>query len=299
MPILPWMGAISAGADLLSNTLGTVLGNKREDRNWEKMNQYNSPQAQMERLKAAGLNPNLVYGNGSAVATTNSAPKSQEVKPSNLSQGVMNYANIKQTQLQNDNLEAQNELIRAQVDKTKKEAMNLTSTTNFRDTYQTEYSRSQTALTNFVAKLREKDNDFYSTDKAKQYAIQDLEIARRNIENSYLSTEKKTALLEASTRITNLRANTRKTNLDSELLQIIIDIRKAGMNPNDSTTIQMLKPILGEATDYFYNLVDEVKNKPILKNLKGIISISDDDVKNFFKHGNPFGLPNSRTHKNK
>lgn len=36
MPILPWIGAISAGADLLSNTLGTILGNKREDRNWEK-----------------------------------------------------------------------------------------------------------------------------------------------------------------------------------------------------------------------------------------------------------------------
>lgn len=154
------------------------------------MNQYNSPQAQMERLKAAGLNPNLVYGSGSAVATTNSGPKSQEVKPSNLSQGVMNYANIKQTQLQNDNLEAQNELIRAQVEKTKKEALNLTSTTNFRDTYQTESTKTQTLVNQFVAKLREKDNEFYSTDKQKQYAIQNLEIARRNIENSFLAKEK-------------------------------------------------------------------------------------------------------------
>lgn len=34
--------------------------------NWTRQNEYNSPSAQMERLKAAGLNPNLVYGGGSA-----------------------------------------------------------------------------------------------------------------------------------------------------------------------------------------------------------------------------------------
>lgn len=32
--------------------------------NWNRQNEYNSPSAQMERLSAAGLNPNLVYGNG-------------------------------------------------------------------------------------------------------------------------------------------------------------------------------------------------------------------------------------------
>lgn len=31
---------------------------------WERQNTYNSPAAQMARLKAAGLNPNLVYGSG-------------------------------------------------------------------------------------------------------------------------------------------------------------------------------------------------------------------------------------------
>lgn len=33
---------------------------------WQRGNEYNAPLAQMERLKAAGLNPNLVYGSGSA-----------------------------------------------------------------------------------------------------------------------------------------------------------------------------------------------------------------------------------------
>lgn len=36
---------------------------------WNRNNEYNSPTAQMARLKEAGLNPNLVYGNG-ATATS-------------------------------------------------------------------------------------------------------------------------------------------------------------------------------------------------------------------------------------
>ena len=41
---------------------------------WNRQNAYNTPSAQMERLQAAGLNPNLVYGNGGATNTANSAP---------------------------------------------------------------------------------------------------------------------------------------------------------------------------------------------------------------------------------
>lgn len=33
-------------------------------KNWELENMYNSPEQQMQRLKAAGLNPNLAYANG-------------------------------------------------------------------------------------------------------------------------------------------------------------------------------------------------------------------------------------------
>lgn len=34
---------------------------------WKMQNEYNSPAQQMNRLKDAGLNPNLVYGNGNAI----------------------------------------------------------------------------------------------------------------------------------------------------------------------------------------------------------------------------------------
>lgn len=40
---------------------------------WNLANQYNSPEQQMARLKSAGLNPNLVYGNGSVVGNTSTS----------------------------------------------------------------------------------------------------------------------------------------------------------------------------------------------------------------------------------
>lgn len=33
---------------------------------WKMNNEYNTPQAQMQRFQDAGLNPNLIYGMGSA-----------------------------------------------------------------------------------------------------------------------------------------------------------------------------------------------------------------------------------------
>lgn len=49
---------------------------------WNRQNAYNSPAAQMERLKAAGLNPNLVYGHG-ADATASQMPRSTDSKSYN------------------------------------------------------------------------------------------------------------------------------------------------------------------------------------------------------------------------
>lgn len=45
---------------------------------WNLANTYNSPTAQMSRLKEAGLNPNMIYGSGSSVGNTSTqTPKYQ------------------------------------------------------------------------------------------------------------------------------------------------------------------------------------------------------------------------------
>lgn len=90
MPIGPIIGA---GLNLFGGIYNTMQQREMNDQNWIRQaqmyhqqredaladwnmqNAYNSPAAQMGRLRAAGLNPNLVYGSGSVVANSQSQPR--------------------------------------------------------------------------------------------------------------------------------------------------------------------------------------------------------------------------------
>lgn len=84
--------------------------------NWNRQNAYNAPEAQMARLQKAGLNPNLVYGNG-AVANSSSAPDTPHAQPWRpqapelpLSQVVSDYFDVatKKQMLSNQKIMATN-----------------------------------------------------------------------------------------------------------------------------------------------------------------------------------------------
>ena len=61
-------------ADQYSGAAQQADANAKAMQSWNLMNDYNHPIQQMERLKAAGLNPLLVYGSGSVAGNTTSAP---------------------------------------------------------------------------------------------------------------------------------------------------------------------------------------------------------------------------------
>jgi len=97
MPAPLLLPLITAGATLAGQGINaaTQSANNRKSRQWNEMmyakqrqdslsdwamqNEYNSPQKQMERLRNAGLNPNLVYGSG-AVANSAQQVKQTDVK---------------------------------------------------------------------------------------------------------------------------------------------------------------------------------------------------------------------------
>lgn len=63
--------AISGGAGLIGSGLQYLFNKKLAEKQneynlnmWKMQAEYNSPQAQMERFRAAGLNPNLIYSQG-------------------------------------------------------------------------------------------------------------------------------------------------------------------------------------------------------------------------------------------
>lgn len=85
---------LAAGSGLfgsIGNVISTAMTNRanmkladhqfaQNVKMWNMQNEYNAPSAQVQRLKDAGLNPNLMYGNGNA-ATGNSSQMPQYAAP--------------------------------------------------------------------------------------------------------------------------------------------------------------------------------------------------------------------------
>lgn len=86
-----------------------------------RQNQYNSPAAQMARYTEAGLNPNLIYGSGSASAGNQpSAPKFDTPRvdlrfsPFQIPEMLSQYQDYQMRQAQTDNVKAQTDNTRAE-----------------------------------------------------------------------------------------------------------------------------------------------------------------------------------------
>lgn len=107
------------------NTDKTIAANKelaqyqysKDLEMWNRGNEYNSPSAQMSRLKQAGLNPNLVYGSGVTGNTAANLPKYQaprveyNYRPVDVTGMLSFYQDTMIKQAQYDNLRAQHDAI--------------------------------------------------------------------------------------------------------------------------------------------------------------------------------------------
>lgn len=97
--------------------------------NWQMQNEYNHPAKQMERLKEAGLNPNLIYGNGTA--STGLANDVGSVSHGNVgtvsgpSFGDMGMSTAAKTYIELSRLSKDNQLAQSQIDLQRAQANNL------------------------------------------------------------------------------------------------------------------------------------------------------------------------------
>lgn len=135
-------GILGAGSNLITsrtqsrtakyNTDRTIQANKelaeyqfsKNLEMWNKGNAYDSPEAQMERLKAAGLNPNLIYGTGNVTGNSSgtlpqyNAPtvKYDYKAPVDWGSVMSGFQDVQLKQAQIDNVKAQTEATQAMAD---------------------------------------------------------------------------------------------------------------------------------------------------------------------------------------
>lgn len=123
-----WSNVAGAAVTALGNYAITAASNKRQykfqqqamDKQlaqnkelWDYQNAYNTPQAQMERLQAAGLNPRLIYGPGASGGSAGPIP-SPEVPARQAAKGEVPNAML--IALQARQMDAQYQATRQNID---------------------------------------------------------------------------------------------------------------------------------------------------------------------------------------
>lgn len=130
-PSVQSRGSGSFGAAVVDNTLGlfrdwvnyrrqSKLMDKQYQMNleqWERQNEYDSPQAQMARLQAAGLNPDLIYGQMGNGSPAQMMATEQNVSSSNGRPSFLQAAQQRMAfQLQQEQLELNHRSVESQID---------------------------------------------------------------------------------------------------------------------------------------------------------------------------------------
>ena len=124
---------LGAGSQAATNRANLKLAKYQFDQNkemWHMQNEYNRPDQQMDRLRAAGLNPNLVYGHGAVGNTTSNAPSYEAPKlqaytgfSDDFRNSVAQAFTVQNLDAQNSNIRAQNEVIGTQAALLKEKAI--------------------------------------------------------------------------------------------------------------------------------------------------------------------------------
>ena len=185
--------------------------------NWNMQNEYNSPAAQMKRLREAGLNPNMVYGHGQAVntASTPQTPSPQSWNPkaadySGMAESVGRYYNTKMQQINLSNAQKQGQVLdQEKIQKAAQTAQIVSSTA------MSEFNR------NLQSDLRQNSLDFAVANLNKVKA----ETAMTSHEDDRKGLMNKATIEEIAQRVRNMRVDNAKSQAEKE--RIVVETANA------------------------------------------------------------------------
>lgn len=261
MPLDPsTTAALTNTIDNTSNIISAANTNKKQrewaDKNyekqrahalmdWEMQNKYNSPQEQMARLKAAGLNPNLVYGNG-AEAMSSSPPRSSEpgsYRPEtphiNTSAGLMAGYQMQQSQAQTDQIQQMTEVAKTE------QALKLVQA--YATLEGTKKTQADTASTQFDLQQKNRLSDLVvsqaeatlSKTKADTTSTLDSNERAQAMQAPTIIKAIEDILTSRSNRATNvvtrnkMRQEIINLKKDERLKELDINLKKNGIQPGD------------------------------------------------------------------
>ena len=263
------------------------LERKDAQKDWDTQNAYNSPEEQMNRLRQAGLNPNLVYGKGAdntamAIRSVNHQKFNQQA-PQSDSNAIMHgidtagsqlgqYYDVKRTQAQTDNLNEQKNLMTKEALLTEAKTANTISSTAT-----TDFQRKQALeLHDNVIKKAQLDNDLQERNikKLDQQMVIDMDRNdRERLKNAVDVQATLQSILESKSRVaTNevqrkqidkqielLKYTQENTILDGKMKAIDVQLAKSGIYRTDPLWLRSM--LLG---------ADKLKQQAVSNVLDGV-----------------------------
>jgi hypothetical protein len=235
---------------------------------WQMQNAYNSPEQQMARLKAAGLNPHLIYGGGPG--NVSQPVRSTDTKSWNptapqfdlggaAKSALFGAVDLELKNIQRDRIAELTQVARQQ-------ALNQASQTakNVQETAKSKFQLDQAnALQSYVleaARLGVKQQEanisstLTNTQRTTQQIVTEALMQQPNLKLALADIDQRRAnIAKTEEERYNIRQDTRNKERAGILQQIEIDLREKGINPNDP----MYMRVLGQAIDKPF---EELKN---------------------------------------
>lgn len=242
---------------------------------WNMQNEYNSPRAQMQRLQEAGLNPNLVYGQGVQGASGNSGSvrssdggqwKGETPNFSGLQDSIFAGINMEQRRAQLDLLEKQATVqIQTAALQAAKTGETLAKTAKTQFEVQMANTLKNTSLQTAEENLRKLQigNKFQLDENERREALTAGNLAQA---------AERVLLMRAQTANTQeqrqlIREQIRSIRLDGDLKQLDKELREQGIYPNSPWWLKLVEGYLEKTTTGkpFGGDLDFIPKSPAIK----------------------------------
>lgn len=245
----------------------------QENREWElKMwnlkNAYDNPARQMERLRAAGLNPNLVYGNGADVTSGNiNAPAGQKIPDrmtGQIRQGMLESIygfGMKEMQKDLMAIEVASKtqgIAESQIRGTKMQGVDTNKV--IADTYG-EYQKIAQSKLAMRGMGIDQERDAFELGKAKELRQNSMDVANeslrniqlRNVEqelrNSFLNQNQQLKVMEAWSRMKLAESTMNTQEVQRQLEKERLQLRQQGIEVNDNVFMRIFSQFMSAPTN--------------------------------------------------
>lgn len=235
---------------------------ERELQYWNMQNEYNSPVAQMQRLREAGLNPNLVYGSGADAQGANLRAGGAPSMPSQMSEAI-DLSSIAQTALAVQQTKAAINRTQAETDRIKQgTAVGQFELNAMQELGQSAFTRRLAAETTKLSLEDERKIIEFSNWLQLAYPNEnnvlnvDMDILGHvpTAPSKFIQGELKAVVDKAMTEVANLKAGVSLRNQQQSINELEMIIKRAeaeftkmvGSKTGAGFALQLLRTILGK-----------------------------------------------------